>query len=79
MVGPPFGLIAGDADEAAARNPSRSTGVGGGRRGRNPEDAMFEPLDRSENEKASGSHRSMRVIWIVIAAVTVVLAVLSFR
>lgn len=40
---------------------------------------MFEPLDKSETEKTSGSHRSMRVIWIVIAAVTVVLAVLSFR
>lgn len=40
---------------------------------------MFEPLGESENEKKAGSRRSMRVIWIVIAVVAVVLAVISFR
>ena len=40
---------------------------------------MFEPLDESESEKTAGSRRSMRLIWIVIAALAVVLAVLSFR
>ena len=39
---------------------------------------MFEPLDESESEKKAGSRHSMRVIWIVIAASAVVLAVLSF-
>jgi flagellar basal body-associated protein FliL len=40
---------------------------------------MFEPLGETENEKSTGSRRSMRVIWIVIAVAAVVLAVLSFR
>jgi hypothetical protein len=39
---------------------------------------MFEPLGETENEKRTGSHRGMRVIWIVVAVAVIILFALAF-